>query len=276
FYGPIEGLFPELSSEKTRSIEQLNTVPNALVNSNGFAFRPGDLFITENLAARIRDYSIGKCSQEVSDKIRLARKNNDLLVWVTIRTGSRSWLNQADGIPKIFNELSKQYSSMGIVFNGFSRGEVRSGGQKEKDESFIDAENLVISEISKQLSSDISVYNTVGAMMHECVAWAYKIDAYLGPWGATLTNTMIANKPGVVHANSAVLNMPIDKKWGSWERENAKVPVYIAKDSIVEDEDFVKSNDYDTRPTLRSYSCDWAEMYEKLHGLLDSLIMADS
>ncbi|NET10325.1 MAG: hypothetical protein F6K16_37625 [Symploca sp. SIO2B6] len=270
FYGPTEGIFPEVKSHKIERFQQLHLVSRKLLEQNYFGIRLGDVFIKETLASRIYQYAEGKCEAEVSRHVQLVKETCSPIIWITLRTGSRSWVNQSEGITKILSRLSENFPKMGVIFNGFSCSELRNEYDKQKENDLINREKQEILKINQCLSPDLATYDIVGKMMHECILWAYIADVFLGPWGATLTNALIANKPGVVHTNNAVLNMPLKRRWGSWEREGGSIPIYVPREYIFEKENSAnnKSNPWDDRPTLKNYDCDWEVIYQLLLQLI--------
>lgn len=273
FYGSLGEIFPEIASNKIKHFSHLPAVCQEITNHNYFAVRIGDLFVKKDLAKRIHQASWQKSSSALQTQVLEAQKKHFPLLWITIRTGSRSWISQAEGISQIINALYQDFPQLGIVFNGFSRGEIRIRSAKGKDEEIISREQKVIQEIQGLVPQNLPIYNLVGKMMHECIVWVHATDLYLGPWGATMTNTLIANKPGIIHTNKAVLKMPLLMRWGSWERENAIVPVYIPEEEVIENqEDAInKSCLWDTRPTLRKYDFDWQVVYREFVNLLTTI-----
>ncbi len=274
FFGSLEEIFPEVPPEKIQRFESPQKVNEQIWENNYFALLLGDAFIKEDLTNRIYRVSLQKCSPTLKAEIEEAKKNHFPLLWVTIRLGSRTWVNQVEGLANIIKSLSEQFPSLGVVFDGCSRAEIEGKlVVDEKLEATINKEKETVRQIQSLLPPEIKVYDTVGSLMYESIVWAYAIDLSLIHWGGNLVKpVLIAGKPSVIHTNKLAYKKPLSNRWGSWQRENGIVPVYIPEEYIVDvTEEVEKKGKGDKRKTLNNYDCDWRVIYEEVLKLAKSI-----
>ena len=274
YYGSLEEIFPEIPPEKIQRVERPKKVDEEIWENNYFALRLGDVVIKKDLANRVYQASLQKCSPSLKAEIEAAKNNHFPLLWVTIRLGNRTWVNQVEGLANIIKSLSEQFPKLGVVFDGCSRIEVEGKlVVDEKLEASINKEKEIVRQIQSLLPPEIKVYDTVGSRMYESIVWAYAIDLYLAHWsGGTSKVTWIAGKPGVIHTCKVVYRRPLLKRDHSWERENGIVPVYVPEEHIVDvTEGYKRRNLRDKRRTLHNYDCDWRVIYEEVLKLTMSI-----
>jgi tetratricopeptide (TPR) repeat protein len=274
-YASLEEIFPEIPPEKIERVgSQETNIDREILEKNYLAFRPAYLSIAENLADRIYQASLKKCSPEILTTIDRAKQHFPLL-WITIRLNNRTWVEQIEGLAKVITALASDFPNLGVVFDGVSRVCNRDGSVviNQKEEETIKQERETVSNICALLPKEITVYNTVGCLMHESIAWAKAIDLYLSPYGAGLSKvTWIANKPGIIHTNKRVLQKPIYKRVYAWERENGIVPTFISEQDIIDVTEGVQRKSLsDTRHQLNNYNCGWQIIYQETLKLVRSL-----
>ncbi|MDJ0535420.1 MAG: tetratricopeptide repeat protein [Xenococcaceae cyanobacterium MO_207.B15] len=275
YYGRLEEIFPEIPPEKITRIEDPRRLDDEIYENNYFALRLGGVYIEEELANRIYRVSLKKCSYNLKAEVEEAKNNHFPLLWVTIRLGNRTWLNQVEGLANIIKSLSEKFPTLGVVFDGCSRVEV--DGKlvvDEKLEATINKEKETVRQIQSLLPPEIKVYDTVGSRMYESIVWAYAIDLYLAPHsGGTAKVSLIPNKPGVLHTNTVIYKKPLSERWLSWERENGIVPVYVPEEHIVDVTEGINRRSLsDPRGNqLRDYDCDWRAIYAEVLKLAMSI-----
>lgn len=267
-YASLEEIFPEIPPDKIKRIESEETnLDREILEKNYFAFRPAYLSISEDLANRIYQASLKKCSPELLATIDRARQHFPLL-WITIRLNNRTWVEQVEGLAKVLTALASDFPNLGVVFDGVSRICSQDGSViiNQKEEETIKQERETVSNICALLPKEITVYNTIGCLMPESIAWTKAIDLYLSPYGAGLSKvTWIANKPGIIHTNKRVLQKPIYKRIYAWERQNGIVPTFISEQDIIDvPEGFQRKSLSDTRHQLNNYNCDWRIIYQEI------------
>jgi tetratricopeptide (TPR) repeat protein len=273
FFGNLDELFP-IPAEKITRLKR-EEVAAGIFQNNYLAFRLGNLSIQQNSVDRIERLAADKCPSQLHQTITTARQCFPLL-WITIRLGNRTWVNQVEGTAEIINALARDFPQLGIVFDGFNTADTRGKSlTSEAEKGIIARETETVKEIQSLITPELKIYNTIGRSMMESVLWSKEIDLYLAPWGAGLTKVAaMANKPGVIHTNKTVLNLVFSKKywWAVGNQDKADVPVFIPESAIFEVSDNVKRMGvWDRRTTLNNYNCDWQIMYQELLQLINKI-----
>ena len=269
--GCIDEIFPEISAEKIKRIESSEIIAEILDNSY-FVLRLGWNFIKEDLADRIYQTSLKHCSSAFLAEVESVKKKYFPLIWITIRLNNRTWVSQIEGIANIIQSFSANFPNLGVVIDGFSLpyGVLLSPSVEET----IRKEKETVRKIQSFLSPEIKVYDLVGCMLYESIVWANAIDFYIAHHG-TIQHKIgwTANKPGVVHTNTQVLETKVSgfKNQTSWARENGVLPVYISSHYINDVTENVKKDLNDKRRDLINYDCDWRVIYEEALKLANSL-----
>ena len=232
-----------------------------VVDNNYVAFRANARFIEEPLINRICEVSLKKCTPDFLNEVERANAHFPLL-GVQIRTSSRVWLGQAEGIANIIQCLYSDFPNLGVVFDGWSLT-----GKEDSDSvnwSMIESEKAVMAEILSVINPAINTYSAIGATTYETVVWAKAIDLHISPVGAGLIyQVWIGNKPGVFHAHTQVLNYQDVRQMLSGNSElpyfEKLIPqVFIPNDSVV---DYTDCN----------YDCDWKVIYNEVVKLIKNL-----
>lgn len=267
FFGNIDKVFPEISSQK---VQRTNDVNKVVLHNNYFAVRIADIFIKESLAKQVSKVAHNMCSKSYLETVKEARVNHFPLLWVTIRVGSREWIDQGESLPKIIKKLAEAFPKLAIVFDGISLVRAQDHLPINKQEKeLIEKEKQLAQQIKEALPPEIQVYNTIGHLMQESVVWSQAVDLYLSPWGAGLTKVAwISNKPGVIHSNPVVTTKYRSNSYGG-KRENVLEPIYTSCKQVTSS----KSLDdlLDRRDQLGSYLCDWEAVYKAVYNLIRSI-----
>ncbi|ELS04913.1 tetratricopeptide repeat protein [Xenococcus sp. PCC 7305] len=263
-FGRIEDIFPEIPAPKIIRSADISgdQLGNIALENNYFVVRPRGLFIKEDLADRIYQLSRQNCSPSTLSQIEVAQQHSPL-IWIDLRLNKRFWNSQLEGTAKIIQKLAEDFPNLGVVFDGFSRlaKDLDYGNEDVKQkQAVIDQERAVVEQIASLVTDcNVKIYNNVGCSIYESVVWAHAIDLYIAHWGAGLTKTtFLANKPGVVHTNQVGLNLPPERRFYCYERENGIVPTFVPQQSVVDTED--SSQKY----ISYSYDCDWQVIYDQV------------
>ena len=267
FYGGIDEIFPEISSDQVQRFHYWRTtestswrkrgsvhaeVSNEILKNNYFAFKLGDdEQVSDGLRNRLYQASLRKCSSNFLATVEAAKKDYCPLLWVSFRTHFRTWISQVEGIANIVNSLSEQFPNMAVVFDGYTRIDI--GGEliiSDKDEEIIKGEQDVVSQIQSLFTQEVKVYNIIGSPMYEVVVWANAIDLHLTPGGSTAAKVKhLVLKPGFLHSNLTVMGMN-----------------NLSENEIV---DFPQEGEGGA--VNYSYDFDWRIAYEKLLEIASSI-----
>jgi len=267
FFGRIDEIFPEIPATKIQRISR-QEISKIILDNNYFAFRLGHLVITQELVDRIYQASLKKCSASFLSELENAKQHFPL-IWINVRSRNRrNWVSQIEGLANIIQLLSESYPNLGVVFDGYSRVDrsYRKWNNSE-EEAYIDGEKSMVKEILGLIPNNtVTVYDTIGSMMHESIAWAYKVDVCLIPQGTGVNKPiMLANKPGVIFGNRDYYEV-YESVFRS-QRENLCEPVWVVGDTVVDDE----SNGISNYDVSVAYDCDWKVMYDELIKIIGRL-----
>lgn len=243
----INDYFPELTAQNINKTiistedNHQNSLFKMIVKNNWMAFNITSPCIQERLANRLHDYARVKCNQSFLCKVEESKKHFPLL-WVTLRSHSRVWLSEVEGISNIINELYKDYPNLGIIFDGHPR------------------EKSNVARILSNIDSNISTYNAVECLIHETLVWVHAIDLFIAPIGAGSVFTSIANKTGVFHSNTGWFGEgPICLN----PRENCVLAINILKKYIMDADGSICYG--------RNYDCDWKVIYDEVINIVNKL-----
>ncbi|MEG4851313.1 tetratricopeptide repeat protein [Microcoleus sp. B5-D4] len=224
-YFNLGDTYPEIPIDKILHLTNPDSLFETILANNYLAVWSTDLVIKEDLSNRLYKGAIAKCSPSVLQEIEVARKHFPF-VWIGLRGHSRVWLSQIEGLANIINSLSTIFPDLAVVFDGW--------GQTEKpdprSELEMKREQSIVADIVKKISTNVPIYNLIGAMNCERAVWSRVIDFYISAYGSGLTFPLwIANKPGVVHG--IIDSILLEKgEWSSHIRENAAAPLLIPND----------------------------------------------
>jgi len=261
-YLDIQDVFPEIRAEKSNveffyfqaakapywylqaELPQPTAFKFCLTN-NYFTFKLTALAIQEKLANRIYHNSYNKCSPIFLQKVAQSKKHFPLL-WISIRSQTREWISQVEGIANIIKKLSDDFPSMGVIFDGMP------------------TEKANMEKILELIPPNISTYNALGCEVHETFVWVHAIDLFIMGYGAGSVFPWIANKIGIYHGSTHMAYY--DEPFCLHPRENAQYTFFVTKDAITEDVDSVSDH-----PHTRNYDIDWKAIYNEVVKIIDNL-----
>jgi hypothetical protein len=218
--GDLRKIFPEIPASKVDKKTTTDAIFDDIVANDYFLVRVGDYAINRDTISRVYNVAKTNCRPETLDKVQDARRQHSLLLWIGIRVGSRTWINQVDGLARLIDRLHLEFPGLGVVFDGFSLPADKSGEWSDNQEydDILRQENEVVSGIVENLKQHHrqtpGVFNIIGSSIYDANVWAHAIDVYVSPYG-TLQHKVgwLANKPGIVHANTTVLDHPAKYVW---------------------------------------------------------------
>lgn len=271
FFGDIDEIFPEIPSEKIQRIDTLEGKGGAskeILEHNYFALRLAGSCVQEELAKRIHQVCLKKCSLETIAKIEEAKNKLFPIIWINIRTHNRYWVSQIEGIANILNHLAVDYPNIGVVFDGVSLIGNEKRPLTQQEEVWNKAEKVAIEQILALISEkNFPVYNNIGCMMYESIVWAGAVDFYISAFtGGIAKVTWVANKPGIFHTNKEWMKKPQVALPGTgFDRENAVVATFVPKNCIA---DIDGSGD---SPMHNNYDLDWRVIYDESVKIISQL-----
>ncbi|MGB8690277.1 MAG: tetratricopeptide repeat protein [Microcoleus sp.] len=246
----VGGCFPEIPSPKISKLANTDELFQTILDNNYFAVQVNDSFMSQELADRVTQFSMKKCSEnpEFLEEVERAKKHFPLLC-IQIRS-SRTWVSQVEGNANIIKKLAEEFPNLGVVFDGWARQEVEYSWA----DSMIAEEKDIVNQIIALLPSHVQTYCLIGSRNYEQVVFTNEVDLYCIPSGSGITKVQwIANKPGVVYTRPAVHGVDwVEEHWGSpLVRENI-IPVRLVPREYMVD---LPNNNCD---------CDWSAIYEEI------------
>jgi tetratricopeptide (TPR) repeat protein len=261
-YFNVADAFPEIADKIIR-ITDKKSMFQAIIENNYLAVRVDNVFVRETLATRIYEGSLKRCSPKFLAEVERAKNKHFPLLWFGLRSHDKSWVSQVDGIVNIIKSLAVDFPNLGVVFDGWSRIE----REDERGELMIAKDKATEEEILEILPPDIQTYSTIGSMSYEKVIWAYAIDLYVIPLSSGSTAiSWIANKPGVMHANTSINGEPL-REQVTYSRENVVPPVFVPVECIVDQQ----ASPYILSVSCQNYDFDWRIVYNETLTIINSL-----
>ncbi|MEG4022204.1 tetratricopeptide repeat protein [Microcoleus sp. S13C4] len=255
-YFSCREVFPEIAAEKFIEVEDVWDVFKTVLDNNYVAFRANGLLIEEELANKVCEVAVKKCSRDFLAQVEQAKKHFPLLSF-QIRLNSRIWRGQVEGIANIIESLYSDFPNLGVLFDGWSV--TGTEDSHSSSWSIIQKEKEMMAEIIAQIPSAINTYTAIGSTTYETVVWNQAIDLSIITMGAGIMYTSwIANKPSVVHGHTVVLDRHGYQVTTSQVRENIVPQVLIPKEFIVDYPNF-------------DYDCDWKGIYTEVIKIIENL-----
>ena len=294
--GDIRQIFPEILVDKVAQKADTASIFEDITTNNYFVVRVGGYTITSDTVRRVYKVAKANCRPETLDKVQHASQQHSPLLWIGIRVGSRTWVNQVDGLARLIDALHTEFPRLGVVFDGFSLPADKSGESSDNQEygDILRQENRVVSGIVERLKphdrEPPGIFNIVGSSIYDANVWAHAINFYVSPYG-TLQHKVgwLASKPGIIHANTTVLENQAKYVWAAVE--NAIKPRYVGRAAVsdvrsIKKEAVIYREVSDLKesgagilsavervqgdPEFDNYELDWQALYRDLMDLIRS------
>ena len=204
-FGEPTALFPELSASRAR-IHELADLSAAfrLISEENVLFLPmQERYLSRNLANRIIRHAKASATKLAEEAMRL-RTVPDLIIMLTIRCTRRTWVDQQAGYTDLINRLHQAIPDTLVYIDGATNDNLASITHKLIDTT---AEAEMAEAIKKGANFPDKVVSAVGVTMADSIVISDVIDLFVAPAGSGMTKyKWITNKPGIAHANHAVLD----------------------------------------------------------------------
>ena len=204
-FGEPTALFPELSASRAR-IHELADLSAAfrLISEENVLFLPmQETYISRNLANRVIRHAKASATKLAEEAMRL-RTVSDLIIMLTIRCTRRTWVDQQAGYTDLINRLHQAIPDTLVYIDGATNDNLASSTHIHIDPT---AEAEMAEAIKKGANFPDKVVSAVGVTMADSIVISDVIDLFVAPAGSGMTKyKWITNKPGIAHANHAVLD----------------------------------------------------------------------
>jgi hypothetical protein len=224
FYGPIEGLYPELTrAEFCRSSRAAIRDPHPFSTTH-LLVPTGGYFMPRSLIDRI-DRAMRRYPSSGAAEPGAAVSRP--VVWIGLRVGDKSWADQETAIPQLIDRLVQRYPRATVLLDAYSYP-LAEDEISVKWQPAIDALTALAETIIGRTGRRDRVISLVGNTLRESVLWAREVDAYLTPLGTTQHKVgWFTEAPGLIYAPPGWANMPPDVRPGAYESECAAMPRYL-------------------------------------------------
>ena len=121
FFGSIGELFPESVGDRVvTTVANDDEVFQRMVERNLLLFTVKDEFFTVDFVGRVLARARRQCSAAFLQEVAALKATAWPLVVTTIRLGNRSWIEQREGFPALFNRLREDFPRLGLILDGLS------------------------------------------------------------------------------------------------------------------------------------------------------------
>lgn len=258
--GPVEEIFPELLPDAVAHLAA-DALPLRALEQRWFLVRAGGLVVDDDLVARLRRVARAHASAGARQQLADLLARPGPRVWVTIRTGTRTWASQAQGLATLVCELHQRYPEMALVIDGLAVPWLRRASDKFPWlEAMRAAELQLVDAIRARLPAGLPVTVLAGASIFDGVMLSEAADLYIATHG-TLQNKLgwLANCPGVVHGSRLVLggiSGPIQQYCAFWSRADGVAPHYLRPEQVRDIEHVTGAATRRWAQTLNHYEVD--------------------
>jgi hypothetical protein len=204
FIGRVTDIYAEVADRESIVVGDEVAMVRAICERRAFTVFAKDQYVLDGVAHRVTGYARRACPESSFRKLEELRRGCRIVVLFALRTGNRVWLGQEAGFVALAAALVAEFGSCGFVIDGMNRDTSRgwTHGLMSMGEEAELADRLV-----PRLAAFAPCFSTVGATVVESLVASDVCDAFVAPAGSGLAKyKWIANKPGVVMANSVVLN----------------------------------------------------------------------
>lgn len=271
--GPINKLFPELDASRISRLDDAE-LPQRLLHDRLFAMRIGGNRINDGVVARVLAVARASAAGDMLKQLDQFGRSHWPVLWITIRTGNRTWVSQAEGIPEIVKRVHAAYPRLAVIIDGFAipLGQI---GILPSQQRAIDAELDVVNGIMERLGTSVPVHRMIGKGLHESILYTQVADCYFAHHG-TLQNKIawLSCLPGVVHSNrETVTGIGGTRQHypGYTARLGGALPTYLPPEAVSDVAGAEIPGNVPWHNPLESYEVDVDTAAEVLLSLLSSL-----
>lgn len=227
FFGPFEGIFPELAG-KVEVVPRTGTVDPCPFSDSELLVLAGGYVVSAALRERlVRALAALPRRDGATSPEARGQPLPWPVVWIGMRLGDKSWVGQREGVARVAERVAERFPRALFLLDGFSypagRDEVSAewGAARE-------ALARLAEEIRAACPDPGRAVSLVGNSLRESVLWAARTDAYLSPIGTTQHKIgWFTAAPGVVYASPRLADHAPETLPGAWEAEGIRAPRYV-------------------------------------------------
>lgn len=229
FFGPLEGLFPELKRIGVEQPRRQNVIDPVPFNPDWLVLPTGGFLIPTTLSQRVID-AMGARPRARADAVEpsdITRMPGAPVIWMGLRLRDKAWAEQEEGSAEIARILSARFPGALFLLDGFSF----PVGVDHVSETWVDVVEPLRAMAERIRSSSgvpDQVVNMVGNTMRESVLWAQQTDVYIAPYGSTQHKIgWFTDAPGVVYCSPNFLPQVVIRSPGAAAAEISTTPVFL-------------------------------------------------
>jgi hypothetical protein len=226
FYGSLAELFPEFSAVPVIDEERQGIRDPYPFSSEHLLLQPGGYVIRRSLVDRlVRRMSELPASSHLEPPAAAERPFP--IVWIGLRVGSRSWVDQEHEVPRLIDAIHAVHGEALVVLDGFSHP-VGRDLVTERWSSAIEQLARLSATIRSASGRPQQVVDMVGNSLRESVLWAAATDVYLAPIGSSQHKVgWLTDGPGIAYAPMSLGKVEVERRPGAWEAEGRPMPVTL-------------------------------------------------
>lgn len=250
-----EECFQNYKNVKIRSDYDLNTI---CLSKNGFLVMPCIQYVRtrydfafEKLSSKLVSCANNQFNKNLNNPVF----DSNLIVWISLNTEKRSWIEQVEGFANILNKLAEEFGSIGVLVDGLTFPICES----ESDRLIAKKELELFNKLKLLVPASIFV-NMIGMRALEKIYYADKINFFISHYSTdSLYPSAICGKPGVVYS-------PVSMS-SSKSMHVHKNIIEVNQSEIFEKSISEHDSWYD-----ESLSIDWNCIYKCVNGLIKNIL----
>lgn len=271
-FAPLQTIFPRLDPTSITRVRP-EALPGDILRQHRFPLRVGANRIPPHLVDHLCRAAERLCNPDVLLAARQMRQRHWPILWVTIRTGNRTWVSQCTGIANLVNDLLQDYPRLALVIDGFCLPQDQQSVDAKAQVRILAEEMRCVQAIRARLPAALPVRCNVGRTFAESVLFARVADCYLAHSGSLQHKiAWIANCPGVVHSNRADLEeLKGSRHRALSARPDAVLPVLLDPALVHDVEGAVAKHGDKWGDTVSNYDFDYRIARDALLSIIPSI-----
>ena len=201
----------------------------------------------------VEDYSLlmeGRLNK-LSSRMKVDVERFDFVLWVGITGQKRIWVEQIEGYASIIKLLSKNFSNILVVVDGWTA--------PYGEEVVLPEEEQILNKIRKSCGDTVSFISVIGQDYYHKISICKNVDYFIANAGAgSLVPLRICRKNGVLHRNNGPVTFP-----DNYSKRGQTIEIV--------DQKFVKDVDVDFKWShMVSYHTNWRVLYNLLVQVINT------
>ena len=264
FFGTPAALFPEFATARFVREERETLRDPYPFSTRHLILQPGGYFIRKALVQRVVERMQSLPSGGLPEPPPVGDRPFPV-VWIGLRVGSRSWVNQERAVPRLIDEVLARHPEALFLLDGYSYP-VGHDLISDKWRPTISQLHGLASEVRANSQHPDRIIDMVGNTLRESVLWAAATDVYLAPNGTTQHKVgWLTTGPGVCYGPPSLADSPPDRRPGAFEAEGRPIPISVIGPTVSEGR---RRGRNDSRPHFDNVRLDFDEVLTVMLDLI--------